>query len=66
MTDKEKQELKRQMSRLERCRGCEYVRTYYAQDDWRFPGCTHSPYSGKRVIEIEECPMGKVSGGKAK
>ena len=42
--------------RKQRCRKCEYSKHVNAQNDWGFPGCYKSPYKGKWIIEIEDCP----------
>ncbi len=39
-----------------RCEGCKHRKRVYAQGDYSFYGCYCSPYTGKRVSEIENCP----------
>lgn len=39
-----------------RCKGCLYARTVVATGQWMFLGCYHTPYTGKRVGEIKNCP----------
>ena len=41
----------------ERCDGCCYCRTVYANGCWSFLGCYHEPYHGKWVGEIRDCPI---------
>lgn len=43
----------------ERCKGCEYRKIVYAQNNYCFYGCYHRPYKGKHVTEIKDCPIGK-------
>lgn len=45
----------------ERCKGCEYRKRVYAQNNYCFYGCYHIPYKGKHVTEIKDCPIGKES-----
>lgn len=40
----------------QRCDGCKYRRRVYAQNNYSFYGCYHTPHVGKRVAEIESCP----------
>lgn len=42
----------------ERCENCNYKHTVYANGGFQFYGCYHSPYTGKRVAEIKDCPKG--------
>lgn len=44
----------------QRCEGCEYCKRVYAQNNFRFNGCYHRPYTGKWVAEIKDCPKGSV------
>ena len=39
-----------------RCTKCEYARTVFATGNYKFLGCYHMPYTGKRVAEIKKCP----------
>lgn len=39
-----------------RCKGCTYARSVVATGQWMFLGCYHTPYTGKRVAEIKNCP----------
>jgi len=39
---------------------CKYARLVHANGGWSFYGCTHEPYHGKWIAEIEECPLGKT------
>lgn len=39
-----------------RCFRCIYCKPVHATGGWMFYGCHHYPYSGKWVVEIEECP----------
>lgn len=40
-----------------RCEGCEFAKRISAQmSNWSFIGCTHEPYKGKWIVEIEDCP----------
>ena len=38
---------------------CEFARMVTAAGGWSFYGCTHEPYHGKWIAEINECPCGK-------
>lgn len=38
------------------CEKCEYRRTVIATGQWKFHGCYHEPYRGKRCSEIKRCP----------
>lgn len=48
----------------DRCKGCPFAKTIYTGPavgyengrQWTFTGCTHAPYRGKWVKEIEKCP----------
>jgi len=40
----------------QRCKGCEFLKTVYAQNNFRFYGCYCKPYRGKWVAEIKDCP----------
>lgn len=40
-----------------RCDGCAYCKIVYANGGYSFYGCYHSPYHGKMVAEIKDCPM---------
>lgn len=42
-----------------RCFTCKYCKIVHANSGWMFYGCYHYPYSGKWVVEIEECPKEK-------
>lgn len=53
MTDKGSVEIERNR----RCKECKYSKSINAQEDWWFIGCTHKPYRGKWVVEIEKCPL---------
>lgn len=46
--------------RSERCKNCKHCRIITAQDGWMFSGCTHEPYHGMWVIEIENCPLVQI------
>ena len=35
---------------------CEHCHGITAQDGWKFKGCFCSPFKGKFVAEIKECP----------
>lgn len=39
---------------------CEFARMVTATGGWSFYGCTHEPYHGKWIAEINECPFGKT------
>jgi len=39
---------------------CEFARMVTATGGWSFYGCTHDPYHGKWIAEINECPCGKT------
>ena len=39
---------------------CEYARMITANGGWSFYGCTHEPFRGKWIAEINECPLGKT------
>lgn len=40
-----------------RCEGCEFAkRISVKMDNWSFIGCTHKPYDGEWIVEIEDCP----------
>ena len=41
---------------------CEYCHMISAQDGWKFRGCFHSPYKGKFISEIKECPIVSQKG----
>lgn len=45
-----------------RCNPCEYAKAVTANGGFIFLGCYHSPYRGKQVREIKECPD-KYEGG---
>ena len=49
--------------RIERCKACYHCHIVGTQNKpvFQFRGCYHSPYKGKWVIEIEDCPIGGVS-----
>lgn len=54
--------LKEQMvneKRQHRCENCDRARAFTTAGvgTMRFLGCTHLPYKGKWVIEIEHCPL---------
>lgn len=38
------------------CIGCKYCKRIDADPDWKFYGCFKSPYNGKWIAEIKECP----------
>ena len=44
-----------------RCDGCKYCKRIYANGGWSFFACYHSPYKGKWVVKIKDCP--KEKGG---
>lgn len=44
-----------------RCEECEFCKRICAQGGWSFYACYHSPYRGKWVAEIKDCP--KVQKG---
>lgn len=46
------------LKRGERCSGCEYRHIVHANGGFNFYGCYCSPYTGKRVSEIKDCPKG--------
>ena len=46
-----------------RCDGCGDCRTVHATGNWLFYGCFHSPYRGKWVAEIKDCPKAKDGEG---
>ena len=56
---------KEQLERNERCKGCKYCKRVYAQNDWCFHGCYCRPYTGKWIIEIENCPRETVEETKS-
>lgn len=39
-----------------RCKDCKYAKEVVATGQYMFLGCYHSPYFGKRVAEIKDCP----------
>jgi len=41
---------------LERCKGCKYLKSVNA-GNCNFYGCSHYPYKGKWISEIEICPI---------
>lgn len=43
--------------RDKRCKNCEDARVVYATGGFKFLGCSHKPYKGKWIIEIESCPL---------
>ena len=43
-----------------RCTGCEHGKIV-SGGGWSFLGCYASPYKGKWVCEIKDCPIGKKS-----
>ena len=40
-----------------KCEKCEFMRRY-SMRPWVMLGCTHKPYKGKWVAEINKCPRG--------
>lgn len=36
---------------------CQWCRMITATGGWSFYGCTHEPYHGKWIAEIEDCPL---------
>lgn len=43
--------------RHKRCEGCKYANIVHATGGFKFLGCSHKPYKGKWIIEIESCPL---------
>lgn len=43
-----------------RCKDCKYAKAVVATGQFRFLGCYHSPYFGKWVAEIKDCPKREV------
>ena len=41
---------------------CKYCKGIAAQDGWRFRGCFCSPFKGKFIRDIKECPKKKQKG----
>ena len=39
-----------------RCKDCKYAKAVVATEQYMFLGCHYSPYKGKSVAEIKECP----------
>ncbi len=39
-----------------RCHKCDYCKEVRATGNWSFYGCYHTPYLGKWVAEIQNCP----------
>ena len=39
-----------------RCKPCEYGKVVVGSGEYLFLGCYCSPYNGKRVSEIKDCP----------
>ena len=44
-----------------RCEGCKFCKWINANGGWSFYACYHSPYRGKWVAKIKDCP--KVQKG---
>ena len=44
--------------RHKRCEGCKCANIVHATGGFKFLGCSHKPYKGKWIIEIESCPLG--------
>lgn len=53
----------RMREKRERCRGCKYRHIVHANGGYNFYGCYHRPYTGKRVVEIKDCPKGAEENG---
>ena len=51
------------VDRHERCFGCTFATDSFISDSRKVLLCTHPPYCGKWVIEIENCPKGVASLG---
>ena len=58
MTETSKHYYNKSIAINERCNGCKYCRQITATGNWSFKGCTHTPYKGKLISEIEKCPKG--------
>lgn len=41
----------------ERCDGCKHCRTVHCNGGYEFYGCYHTPYRGKWVATIKDCPI---------
>lgn len=48
----------REKEKRSRCCGCKYRHMVRANGGFSFYGCYHRPYTGKRVVEIKDCPKG--------
>ena len=46
-----------------RCNPCKSARAIVANGQFMFLGCTHSPYKGKWVAEIKDCPKTQREDG---
>lgn len=49
-------------TKKQRCEGCRFKRTVYAQGGFSFFGCYYRPYIGKRCAEIKDCPKQQMEG----
>ena len=50
-------------ARSERCEPCNHSKIISCNGRFRFLGCTHTPYKGKWVVEIKDCPKDAKKGG---